>query len=237
MVLYDFSSDINNFWIWLIEIKDLFLKIIVKVYSSLIYGPYKSNLNNELDIKSPNPNINSNYIKEKPKGKSLLLEPVNKYSLRNDKVYGYKNSVPESNTDTPLYKDWRVWAAGTLLVAVVIILYYFYSDGFFPGSDSTQNNHAINSPFGPSIGPVDTHSPTPGPEPTIAPQSPVTDPNTTPRASTTNLPSSNNTFNIPENEWNSGNNMFNQVNTLNQPARRNDLSRMEREYNKYFKEP
>jgi hypothetical protein len=223
MVLYDFTAEVNDIWNWLISIKDYFLRVIINIYSKLI---------SKTDIESPNTKVSEN----KPKGKSifssksiLLEENSNnsepEKSLRNDN--GYKHYKPEvSNTDTTsLHKDWRVWVGGALVLLCGLgLVYYYYQFGFNFGSnpdpdslsDVSSDNHAQNTPFGPTIGPEAAASPTG----TEAPASPVvTDPNVTPKAPVNPLPPA------EPDTWGWGNPL---------PTRR--LSKMERDYNKYFKE-
>lgn len=70
------------------------------------------------------------------------------------------NLKHDSNTEsTPLYKNWSVGrAVGALFVTGVIVIVYFYSDGFstFSGSKPDSPGSSISTPqFGPTIGPAD----------------------------------------------------------------------------------
>lgn len=158
MVLYDFKADFLELWDVIINIKDYILKLIIKIYSSLI----SSNVSEPSNSNSPN--------KEIPKRKSLLEQMVGSRSdpsvenntthksLRNEN--GYKNTLSDSNSETPLYKDWRVWACGAVIVVSAGVVLYLYMNGIYPfggsdpGSPTSSNNEVINSPFGPTVGPL-----------------------------------------------------------------------------------
>nr|YP_010833249.1 hypothetical protein QLP03_mgp072 [Agaricus bitorquis]WFG53996.1 hypothetical protein [Agaricus bitorquis] len=125
MVLYDFSADISNLWSWLIKLKDSALKIIIKVYSSLI-SKFESSSTNIPVNETPNrKSLLEQMIGSRSEPSPNINEPTQK-SLRNE----YKH---DSNTEsTPLYKDWRVWAVGALFIIGVVVMVYFYSDRFNP---------------------------------------------------------------------------------------------------------
>jgi hypothetical protein len=107
MVLYDFTAEINDFWIWLISIKDYLLSFIIDIYSRLISPKDINSPSNKSGVKEndvPKPKSHLEHVKGSFPASESEARSHNK-SLRNDN--GYKHSIPESDASTPLHKDWR----------------------------------------------------------------------------------------------------------------------------------
>jgi len=179
MVLYDFTSDINDLWTWVIASKDYVLNVIINTYSKLIT---KGNVN------LPSSNTNGSEASNKKSGIESILgsksqtgadvnEPSHR-SLRNDN--GYKHSIPEK--ENPFFKDWKFWVCTIVIIGGVTILVYYY--GYYPGASGGSSGPINPGTSGVSINPGSTCAHT------ETPISLYPDPELTPKPNPLNLPES-----------------------------------------------
>lgn len=109
--LIDFKAEFTELWFYLNLKKDYIINSLIKVYSILITNTDTGN------IDKPDPN-------RLPKKKTILEEMIGSRSntdVDTKDPEGFRNSYKNSQSNSyssPIYKDWRVWAGGTIIVVI-----------------------------------------------------------------------------------------------------------------------